>query len=136
MKEMDANQAKADGKQEEMLARMREEIKSGQAEMRSTLDEWLMNLKNGRKDTTACNEATETKLDPGLMQSIEEHQDILKGEAAVTPVGEPRKRRKICNLAAEHRQKRKERTRGNCESRRKLAAACRKVSRRAKVTWQ
>jgi hypothetical protein len=28
---MDANQAKADGKQEEMLARMREDIKSGQA---------------------------------------------------------------------------------------------------------
>jgi hypothetical protein len=32
-----ANQVKADGKQEEMLARMREEIKSAQAEMRSTI---------------------------------------------------------------------------------------------------
>jgi hypothetical protein len=41
------------------------------------------------------------------MQSIEEHQDIPKGEAAVMPVGEPRKRRKVCNLAAELRQKRK-----------------------------
>jgi signal transduction histidine kinase len=29
--------AKLDGKQEEMLARMREDIKSGQAEMRSTI---------------------------------------------------------------------------------------------------
>jgi signal transduction histidine kinase len=29
--------AKADGKQEEMLARMREDIKSGQAEIRSTI---------------------------------------------------------------------------------------------------
>jgi hypothetical protein len=28
----------------EMLARMQEDIKSGQAEMTSTLDEWLMDL--------------------------------------------------------------------------------------------
>jgi hypothetical protein len=46
--------------------------------MRSTFDEWLMDLKDGRKETTACNKATETKLDPGLMQSIEEHQNIPK----------------------------------------------------------
>jgi hypothetical protein len=39
--------------------------------MRSTLYEWLMDLKDGRKETTACNEATETKLEPGLVQSIE-----------------------------------------------------------------
>jgi hypothetical protein len=32
---MDANQATGDTKQEKMLARMREDIKSGQAEMRS-----------------------------------------------------------------------------------------------------
>jgi hypothetical protein len=58
---------KADGKQEEMLARMREENKSCQAEMRFTLHEWLMDLKDGRKGTTACNAATEPKLNPGLM---------------------------------------------------------------------
>jgi hypothetical protein len=46
---MDANQAKADGKQEEMVARMWQEIKSGQAEMRSSLDEWSMDLKDGQK---------------------------------------------------------------------------------------
>jgi hypothetical protein len=115
---MDTNQAKAT-KQEKMLAEIRarmdinlnemlEDIKSGQAEMRSTLDEWLMDLKDGRKETAACNEATEAKLDPGLMQSIQEHQKTPKGEATVMPVGEPRKR---------------------------LAAACRKVYRRAKVEW-
>jgi hypothetical protein len=59
-----------DGKQEEMLARMREDINSGQAEIRSTFVEWLMNLKDGRKETTAWNEATETEPDPGMMQSI------------------------------------------------------------------
>jgi hypothetical protein len=140
MKEMntttDAIQAKADSKEEEMLARMREDIKSGQGEIRSTLDKWLMVLKDGRKETTAYKEVTETKLDPGLMQSIEAHQDIHKGEVAVMPVEESMKRRRVCNLAAERPQKRKERTRRNRGSRRKLAAAYRKVPRRAKVEWR
>jgi hypothetical protein len=104
--------------------------------MRYILDEWLMDLKEGRKQTAACNAATETKLNPGMMQSIEEHQDIPKGETAVMPVGEPRKRRRVCSLASECRQKRKERTRGHRVSRRKSAAACRKVSLRAKVAWR
>jgi hypothetical protein len=69
------------GKDGEDLKEMREEIKSDQAEMRSTLDEWLTDLKDGRKETTACNEATETKTDPALMQSTDEHQEILKGDA-------------------------------------------------------
>jgi hypothetical protein len=86
-------------------------------------------------ETTACKEAAETKPDPGLMQSIEEHQEIPTEEAAVMPVGEPRKRHRVCNLAAERRQKRTERARGNCESRRKLAATWRKVSHCAKVAW-
>jgi hypothetical protein len=114
---------------------MLEEIKSGQAEIRSTLNEWLMDLKDGRKETTACNGATETEPDSRMMQSIGEHQEIAKVDAAVMLVGEPRKRRRICNLAAERRQKRKERSRGNRGYRRKSAAACRKVSRGAKVIW-
>jgi hypothetical protein len=137
MKQMMAEMnAKTDGKQEEMLARMREDIKSGQAEMRSTLDVWLMDLKDGRKETTACNGATETEPNPGIMQSIQEHQEIPKEEAAVMPVGEPRKRCRVCNLAADRCQKRKERIRGNRGSRRKSAAACRKLSRHAKVAWR
>jgi hypothetical protein len=71
-----------------------------------------------------------------MMQSTEEHQEIPKEEAAVLPVGEPRKRRRVCSLAAERRQKRKERTRRNRGSRRESAAACRKVYRRAKVAWR
>jgi hypothetical protein len=71
-----------------------------------------MDLKDGRKEMTACNEVTETKLDPGLMQSIEEHQDIPKGETAVMPDGEPRKWRRVQNLAVERRHKMKERSRG------------------------
>jgi hypothetical protein len=95
-----------------------------------------MDLKDGQKETTTCNKVTETKLNPGLMQSIEEHKDIPKGEAAVMTVRELRKRCRVCNLAMECCQKRKERTQGNRGSRRKLAAACRKVSHHAKVAWR
>jgi hypothetical protein len=70
-----------------------------------------------------------------IMQSTEGHQEIPKGEAAVMSVGEQRKRRRVRNLAAERHQKVKERTRGKSGSRRKSAATCRKVSRRAKVAW-
>jgi hypothetical protein len=47
------------------------------------------------------------------MQSTEERQEIPKEKAPVMPVLEPRKRRRFCNLAAELRQTKKERTRGN-----------------------
>jgi hypothetical protein len=120
----DANQAKADGKQKEMQARMGEDIKSNQAERRSTMcairsvsKETLRHemkaviqpIRSNVDEKIAYSEATETKPDPRLMQSTEEHQKIPKGEVAVIPVGEPRKRRRVCN-------KRKVRTRGNCGS--------------------
>jgi hypothetical protein len=104
--------------------------------MRSIFDAWLTELNVGRKETTACQEATETKTNPGMIQSIEEHQEIPKGEAAGKPVRVPRKRSRVRNMAAEGRQKRKERTRGNRGSRRKLSVACSKVSRREKVAWR
>jgi hypothetical protein len=129
-------EANTKANQEDMLARMQEDIKSGQAEMRSIFDAWLTDLKDGRKETTAYQETTESEPNPGMMQSIEGHQKIPKGEAGGMQVGEPKKRRRVWNLAAERRQKPKERTQGYCESRRKLAAACRKVSSRAKVAWR
>jgi hypothetical protein len=43
-------------------------------------------------------------------------------------VGGLRKWHRVCNLATKHCQKMRERTRGYSKSRRKLAAACRKVS--------
>jgi hypothetical protein len=93
--------------------------------MRSELDE-----------TSARNEATETDPDPGMTQSISEHQETPKEDAAVMPVGGPKKRCGIRNLAAESRQKLKERTQGYCGPMRKFAAACKKVSRRAQVAWR
>jgi hypothetical protein len=143
--------AKMDGKQEEMLARMPEDIKSGQAEMRSTIRTFGSELKETIQreirtviqprraeldETSTCREATETEPHPGMMQSIEEHQETPKENAVVMPVGEPRKRRRIWHLASKRRQKRKEGTRGNCKSKRKSAAACRKVSSSAKMAWR
>jgi DNA repair exonuclease SbcCD ATPase subunit len=125
---MDANQAKA-AKQEEMLAEisarmnanlkdLKEDIKSGQVQMRSTICAFRSQLKiiqhemkaviqpmrSELDETTACKGAKANKPDPGMMQSIGEHQEI--------PIGGPRKRRRVRNLAAERRQKWRERTRG------------------------
>jgi hypothetical protein len=71
-----------------------------------------------------------------MMQSIEKHQEIPKEDSAVMLVGRPGKRRELCNLAAERLQEVREMIRGNSRSRRKSAAACRKVSRRAKAAWR
>jgi hypothetical protein len=135
------------GKDREDLKEMREEIKSGHAEMRSTvcamrseLEETVQHemraliqpIRSKLDETTACNKATETKLDPVHKGASGDP----KGESAMILVGEPRKRRRVCNLAAERRQKRKERTRGYRGSGRKLAAACKRASRRAKVAWR
>jgi hypothetical protein len=38
------------------------------------------------EETHTCGEVTEIEPDPRLMRCAEEHQDIPKGEAAVTPV--------------------------------------------------
>jgi hypothetical protein len=54
-----------------------------------------------------------------MMQSIEEHQEIPKGEAAVMPVRGLKKCHSVRNLTAELRQKPKERTREYCGSRKK-----------------
>jgi hypothetical protein len=151
---MDANTKEMNATQERMNANLKdlkEDIKSSQVEMRSTICAFRSELKETIQHEmkaviqpirseldgmTACNRVTETEPNPGMMQSIEEHQEILKKDAAVMPVGGLRKWRRVCNLAAKHCQKMKERTQGYCESRRKLAAACGKVSHCAKVAWQ
>jgi hypothetical protein len=126
----------------ELLPSMQDKMDANQEKMetnRKAYHEEMMAMVDAYHERMmACLGKTEadtvkTEPEPGMMQSTEEHQEIPKGEAAVMPVGEPRKRRRVRNLAAERRQKRKERTRGNCKSRRKSAAACRKVSRSAKV---
>jgi hypothetical protein len=96
----------------------------------------LRKRRRGKK-LIAClgkTDANREKINHGMMQSVVEHQNVPSEEVAVMSVGEPRKRRTVGKSTAGRREEPKERIRGNCGSRRKLAAACRKVSRHARVT--
>jgi signal transduction histidine kinase len=103
----DANTKEMNATQERMntnLKDLKEDMKSSQAEMRSTVCTFRSELKETIQremraviqpirteldETTFCNEAMETEPDPRMMQSIEEHQENPKGEAAVMLAGEP-----------------------------------------------
>jgi hypothetical protein len=58
----------------------------------------IQSIRSELDETTACREATETEPDPGMMQSIEDHQEITNGEVAVMPVGGRRMRSRVCGL--------------------------------------
>jgi hypothetical protein len=116
-----------------MQAKMETNRKAYHKEMMATVDAYHERMMACLGKTEADTE--KTKPDPGMMQSTEEHQEIPKGEAAVMPVREQKKQRRVRSLATERRQKWKERTRGNRGSRRKSVGACRKVSRRARMAW-
>jgi hypothetical protein len=97
----------------------------------------IHSLKDDRNETSGYNEATEKiETDPGMMQSAEEHQDILSEDVAVMPVKGLNKRRRGRQSTAGRRGEPKELIRGSGGSRTKLAAACRKVSRHATVAWR
>jgi hypothetical protein len=55
------------------------------------------------------------EIDPDteMMQSVNEHQEIPTQDTAVMPVREATKWRRVQNLSAESRWKRKDRTHGN-----------------------
>jgi hypothetical protein len=79
--------------------------------------------------------ANKEKINPGMMQSVEEHQDVPSEDVTVMPVKGLKERHRGRKSIAERRGEPKELTRENCGSRRKLAAVCRKVSRHAAVVW-
>jgi hypothetical protein len=120
---------------------MREEIKSGQAEMRSIVNAWIADMKKDRKETMSCQVTTEACLDskelnPEYMKSEVEHREVPTIEAAVKSSEAMKKRHRGRHLAAGRLGEPKELARGDRGSGRKLAAACRKVSRRARVAWR
>jgi hypothetical protein len=123
-----------------MMKATKEDIISSQAEIKSTvcvirsdLKETIQHeiraviqpIRSELDETSACNVATEIEPDPGMMQPVEEHQEIPKEEAVVMPVGGLRTRRRDRNLAAGHRQKPKVMYQASCESRRRLTAVTR-----------
>jgi hypothetical protein len=110
----------------------------GQTEARLEYEEPVSgDIKDDQNETPAGNEATEKiEQDPGMMQSVEEHHDVPIEEVAVMPVKGLKKRRRGRKSTAGRRGEPKTLNRGNCGSRKKLAAACRKVSRHATVAWR
>jgi hypothetical protein len=89
---------------------------------------------------TAWHEVTETDTekiepDPGMMQSVVEHQVAPKDDAIVKLVKGWKKRHRGRKPAAGRRGEPKEMSRGDCGAGRKLAATCRKVSSCATVAW-
>jgi hypothetical protein len=71
-----------------------------------------------------------------MMQPVGEHQEVPREEAAVKPVERRKKRHRGRKQAAGRHGEPKELTRGDHGSRKNLAAACRKASRRATVAWR
>jgi hypothetical protein len=67
------------------------------------------------------------------MQSIAEHQEVPKEEAAAMPVRGLRKRCRDRNLTAGRRQKGKGRIQASCESQKRLTVSGRKMTCRARV---
>jgi hypothetical protein len=134
---IEANQAKMDVN----LNEIREEIKSGQAEMRSIVTAWMADTKNGRKETMACQGKMEVCLEceeptSVTMKSEAEHWGgVPKKEAAVMPVGGLRKGCRDRNLAAKCRQKPKEGNQRSCESWKRLTIASRRMICCAGVAW-
>jgi hypothetical protein len=70
-----------------------------------------------------------------MMQSAEERQEVPMEDAAVIPVRGRKRRHRGRKQATGRREEPKELTRGDHGSRKMLAAACRKASRRATVAW-
>jgi lambda repressor-like predicted transcriptional regulator len=116
------------------MLRVAVSIRAGQKKMQEklkrTMEEMMVKFGGHREGTKSDPEQTEPS--PEMMQFVGKHQEVST-EAAVMPVGEPRKRRRNRNPDAERRQKPKERTRGYCGSQNRVTVADRKVSRRATV---
>jgi hypothetical protein len=135
---------------EDILARLdetarthREKMKADMEEIRSKMDEVF--AKMDRKASPEIMTATQTKTDVKLkeltepreemMQSAEEHQVVPREDAMAIPVRGRKRRHRGRKQAAGRRGEPKELIRGDRGSRKKLAAVCRKASRRAKVAW-
>jgi hypothetical protein len=97
--------------QREKLEAMQEDMKADRAQRKR-----MMVIFGANQEGTKSN-SEQMESSPELMQSVGEHQEVTE-EAAVMPVGEPRKRR---------------RNRGYCGSRKRVTIADRKVSGRATV---
>jgi hypothetical protein len=124
------NQKKAEADKEDLLTKMKEDRKADKEDLLARMDAMFETYKKNMMATKKI------EKNPGMMQSVEEHQDVPSKDVAVMPVREPTKRRRVWKSTAGRHGEPKELYRGNHGSRRKLAAASRKVSRYATVAWR
>jgi hypothetical protein len=92
--------------------------------MRSIVDAWIANMNDGRKEMMASQEMVEAHLEYEVPTSVNmepeaEHQEVPREDAVVKPVEGWRKQHRAWNMAAECRQKPRERTWGYCGSQKK-----------------
>jgi hypothetical protein len=80
-------------------------------------------------------EAMKIEKDPGMMQSVEEHQEMPTEDAAVVPVKGLRKRHRGRKLTAGRRGQPKEGTRGYYGSRTRVTVPSKRTFRHATVAW-
>jgi hypothetical protein len=95
-------------------------------------------LQKACQETTTCDKVTEAYTEkiqpnPRMMQSLAEHQDVPKAEAAVMLIRGLMKRRRDRYLAVGCRQKPKGRIQASCESQKRLVAAGMRMTRCAAV---
>jgi hypothetical protein len=99
--DMNANQAKTNAN----LKEIREVVKSGQAELRSVVNAWIVDMKKDRERTMSCRVTMVACLDnkelnPEDMESEVEHREVPTEEAAVNSSGAKKKPQKGWHLAA------------------------------------
>jgi hypothetical protein len=138
MEKMEANR-KAD--KEDFMAKLdadRRAVKEENKADRRDLKELMkMMTANQAKTDAKVTELTEEEEPASVDRKPEvaQQREVPVEDAVVIPVKGRKKRHRGMKKAAERREEPKELTRGLCGSRMKLAAACRKVSRRATVAW-
>jgi hypothetical protein len=95
----------------------------------------ITEVRAGRRETTACQEATEACLESNEPTSVEtesvaEHQEVPKEAPAVKTARPLEKHYEDQHLVVGRREKPKKRTQGDSGSRKKLVTACRGMTRR------
>jgi hypothetical protein len=130
---MDSNQKKAEEDRKAHQEKMAADKEDFLARMDAIHEKRMDMLDDHQKRMMATKKI---ELDTGMMQSMEEHQDVPSEDVAVMSVKGLKKRRRERKSTAGRRGEPKKLNRGNCGSRKQLAAACRKVSRHAAVVWR
>jgi hypothetical protein len=128
----------------EILAKMMTQVDTNHEKMMARMDahhKIIMATLNARhEETVTCQVMTETcqekkKPNPDDVETGAERREVPKKHAVVRSSGIMKKRQRGRNLAAGRRIKPEDLNQGDCGSRGKLAAACRKVCRHAAVAW-